>query len=328
MAQLQQYAAACEKASGQVLPYVGTVDVARDLERLRVALGDTALTYMGQSYGSLLGVTYAAMFPTHVRAMVLDGVIDPALSFDQFTQQQADSFETLLDAFLGWCAGTTSCPWRPAGDPSTALLGMLSAAVTAPVPAGGGRQAGAGELFDALLDGLYSRNDWPQLGAALAADTAGNGAGVVAMSDRYNDAGSPNQDDAEVAVDCLDHPVSRQIATYGSLARAFGASAPVFGPLLAWGEAACAVWPAPPTRTPGPVSAIGAPPVLVVGTTNDPATPYAWAVSVAHELNRGVLLTRDGDDHVAYFYSPCVRDDVQSYLVSGATPGAGAVCTT
>ena len=112
------------------------------------------------------------------------------------------------------------------------------------------------------------------------------------------------------------------------LADLLKASAPVFGPLLAWGEAACAVWPAPPTRPVGPVAAPGAPPILVVGTTEDPATPYAWAVNVAKELGRGVLLTHDGDDHVAYFYSACVRGYVQTYLVSGVTPPAGTTCTS
>ena len=328
MAALSQYAAACEKASATILPHVGTVDVARDMDRLRQALGDTSLTYMGQSYGTLLGLTYASLFPTHVRAMVLDGVIDPALSFDQFTHDQADSFENLLDEFIAWCAGTSACPWRPDGDPTTALLGMLSAAGTSPVPAGGGQTVGAGELYDTLLSGLYSRGDWPELGAALAGVAAGNGAAALAMSDRYNGSGSPNLDDAEVAVDCLDHPVSRQASSYGPLAASIGASAPVFGPLLAWGEATCAVWPAPPTRTPAPVAATDAPPILVVGTTSDPATPYQWAVNVSHELSGGVLLTRDGSDHVAYFYSPCVRGYVQSYLVNEVTPPTGTVCTS
>jgi hypothetical protein len=195
------------------------------------------------------------------------------------------------------------------------------------VPAGNGRVAGAGELYNALLDGLYAQSDWPQLGDALAADAAGNGAPVVAMSDRYSADGSTNGSDASVAIDCLDHPVSRNLSAFGNLADQFKASAPVFGPALAWGEAECAVWPAPPTRSVGPVSATGAPPILVIGTTNDPATPYAWAVNVAHELNRSALLTVDGDDHVSYFYSECVRDDVQTYLVDGATPPAGATCT-
>lgn len=325
---LKQYAAACEKASGSILPYVGSVDVARDMDRLRQALGDSALTYMGQSYGTLLGLTYASLFPMHVRAMVLDSVIDPALTFNQMTEGQAQGFENDLDAFFSWCASDSACPWRPAGDPTDALLALIASSASSPVPAGSGRVAGAGELYDALLDGLYARSDWPELGDALAADATGQGAQVVAMSDHYNANGSTNGSDAGLAVDCLDHPVSHDLSAYGYLATVLKASAPVFGPLLAWGEAACAVWPAPATRTVGPVPAAGAPPILVVGTTNDPATPYAWAVNVAHELRRGVLLTRDGDDHVAYFYSSCVRGYVQSYLVSGATPPPGTTCTS
>jgi pimeloyl-ACP methyl ester carboxylesterase len=326
IASLRQFAAACEKDSPNLLPYVGSVDVARDMDRLRQALGDGALTYMGQSYGTLLGLTYAALFPTHIRAMVLDSVIDPALSFDQITQGQAEGFENSLNAFFAWCAGSAACSWHPGPDPTNALVTLLSVAAATPAPAGGGGVAGVGQMYDAVLDSLYSQSEWPQLGAALAADAAGNGAPVVALSNHYNTGGSTNADTAVVAIDCLDHPVSRNLATYGSLAQSLASSAPVFGPLLAWGEAGCAVWPVPPTRTVGPVAAPGAPPILVVGTTNDPATPYAWAVSVAKELDRGVLLTHDGDDHVAYFYSACVRADVQTYLVNGQTPAPGTVC--
>ncbi len=325
---LKQFAAACEKNSPTVLPYVGSVAVARDMDRLRQALGDSGLTYMGQSYGTLLGLTYAALFPTHIRAMVLDSVIDPALSFNQITLGQADGFEAMLNAFFTWCGGSAACPWHTGADPSAALVALLSTAATSPAPAGGGNVAGVGQLYDAVLDSLYSQTDWPQLGAALAADAAGNGAPVVALSNHYNTGGSSNADAAATAIDCLDHPVSRNLASYGPLADSIAASAPVFGPLLAWGEAGCAVWPVPPTREVGPVAAPGAPPILVVGTTNDPATPYAWAVSVAKELDRGVLLTHDGDDHVAYFYSACVRADVQTYLVSGQAPPTGNVCSS
>jgi pimeloyl-ACP methyl ester carboxylesterase len=329
IAALRQFAAACEKNSANVLPHVGTVDVARDMDRLRQALGDSGLTYMGQSYGTLLGLTYASLFPTHIRAMVLDSVIDPALSFDQITAGQADGFEDVLDAFFTWCTANASCPWRPEGNPTTALLALLSTSATAPAPAGGGGNvAGPGQIYDALLNDLYSQSDWPQLGAALAADAGGNGAPVVNQSNHYNTGGSSNADDAATAIDCLDHPVSHDLATYPALASSLAQSAPVFGPLLTWGEAGCAVWPVAPTRTVGPVAAPGAPPILVVGTTNDPATPYAWAVSVAKELDRGVLLTHDGDDHVAYFYSACVRADVQAYLVSGQTPPPGTICTS
>ncbi len=123
IANMRQFGADCEKASGAILPYVGTVDVARDLDRLRQALGDSALTFMGQSYGTLIGATYAQLFPADIRAMVLDSAIDPALSLSQLTLGQADGFEGVLNSFFTWCAGTTSCLWRPAGDPTTALLG-------------------------------------------------------------------------------------------------------------------------------------------------------------------------------------------------------------
>jgi hypothetical protein len=208
------------------------------------------------------------------------------------------------------------------------LVALIDSSAATPAPAGNGRTAGAGELYDALLGGLYSRAEWPELGDALAADAAGNGAQVVSMSDNYNKNGSSNGSDAAVSIDCLDHPVSHALGSYGSLADLLEGSAPVFGPLLAWGEASCAVWPTPSTRPVGPVAAAGAPPILVVGTTADPATPYQWAVDVAHELQRGVLLTRDGVDHVAYFYSPCVRSDVQTYFVSDVTPPSGTTCSS
>jgi hypothetical protein len=149
----------------------------------------------------------------------------------------------------------------------------------------------------------------------------------VAMSDGYGRDGSSNGADAGEAVDCLDHPASKALAAYGQLAELFAQSAPVFGPLLAWGEAACAVWPVAPTRVPAPATAPGSPPILVIGTTHDPATPYAWAVSLAGELSHGALLTVDGSDHVSYFYSACVRADVQTYLVTLATPPTGATCS-
>jgi pimeloyl-ACP methyl ester carboxylesterase len=327
IANMRQFAAACETASGAVLPYVGTVDVARDLDRLRQALGEGGLTYMGQSYGTLLGATYAQLFPTHVRAMVLDSAIDPALSFDQMTLGQAEGFEGVLNSFFTWCAASTSCPWRPVGDPTTALLALIARSRTSPAPAGAGRSAGPGELYDALLDGLYSESDWPGLGAALGSDAEGNGAPVVAMSDHYSTGGSTNGADAAEAIDCLDHPASKSWASYPPLAALFATSAPVFGPLLAWGEAACAVWPVAPTRTPATVTAPGSPPILVIGTTHDPATPYAWSGGLAGELSRGVLLTVEGSDHVSYFYSPCVRAYVQAYFVILAAPPGGATCS-
>ncbi len=203
---MRQFGADCEKASGAVLPYVGTVDVARDLERLRIALGDPGLTFMGQSYGTLLGATYAEMYPTHVRAMVLDSAIDPALSIGQITIDQAKGFEGVLNSFFTWCASSAQCAWRTTSDPTAAALALIAQSRVNPAPAGGGRTVGPGELYDALLEGLYSQLDWPTLGNALAADAEGNGAPIIAMSDRYVANGSTNGSDAGEAIDCLDHP--------------------------------------------------------------------------------------------------------------------------
>lgn len=325
IASFRSYADGCQQVSGSILPYVGTVDAAQDLDRIRVALGDATVTYMGQSYGTLLGATYAGMFPTHVRAMVLDSAIDPTLTSNQMVLAQATGFENSLNDFFSWCA-SASCPWHPAGDPTGAVLALINQSRQQPLPAGDGNTVGPGELYDALLDGLYSRSDWPRLADALAQAAAGDGAAVLAMSLGYTTNGSSNGADAGTAISCLDHPVSRDLATYPALAAADGAVAPVFGPLLAWGQAGCAVWPVQPTRTPGPILAPGSPPIVVVGTTGDPATPYPWAVSLAHELQHGVLVTRDGIDHVAYFYSPCVRDVVQSYFVGLTPPAPGTVC--
>jgi pimeloyl-ACP methyl ester carboxylesterase len=323
----RQFANACEQASGSLLPYVGTVDAAKDLDRIRQAVGDSGLTFIGHSYGTLLGATYAELFPTHVRAMVLDGAIDPALTTVQYLTGQADSLEADLQSFFAWCAGNSGCAWRPASDPTTALLALIQHVTDAPLPATGGNTAGPGTIYSTLLAGLEAQSSWPSLANALAAATAGNGSAASSMSSRYDSGGSTNGAQAEQAIDCLDHPTDRNPSSYPGLAAQAGQAAPVFGPLLAWGLLSCATWPALPTRTPGPASDPGAPPIVVVGTTGDPVTPYKWAVALAGELSGGDLLTWQGRSHVAYFYSSCVRAAYQSYLVSGVTPPPGAVCS-
>jgi pimeloyl-ACP methyl ester carboxylesterase len=325
VAGMRQYAAECEKASGAILPYLGTVNVARDLERLRIALGDSKLSYMGQSYGTLIGEVYAQMFATHIRAMVLDSTIDPALSTNQMTLDQAEGFETSLNSFFAWTTSSAS-PWHPAGNPTEAVQRLIEAAYTMKPPAGRS-YAGAGYVYDALLDALYSTALWPTLATALADDQVGDDAPIITMSTHYTTSNSTNAGDLFNAVNCLDHPVSRNLASYRHLAAVDGAAAPIFGPLFAWGEVQCALWPALATRTPAAITAPGSPPVVVVGSTEDSATPYAWAVAVAHQLVHGDLVTFKGADHVAYFYSECVRDVVQTYLVERMSPRPGTVCT-
>ncbi len=320
------FAARCERDSGAILPYVGTVDAARDLDRIRRALGDSTLTFVGHSYGTLLGATYAAMYPTHVRAMVLDGAIDPALSTTQYVTGQAESYEAQFEAFANWCTTSAACAWHPTADPTAALLALIKESGTGPLAAASG-PAGPAAIYNALLAGLEQEGSWPALGGALAAAEAGDGDRVSALSGRYASGGSNNAQEAEQAIDCLDHPVDRDPAGYPALAARMARDAPVFGPLLAWDLLGCAVWPASPTRTPATASDPGAPPILVVGATGDPVTPYSWAQSLAGELTGGVLLTWRGQSHVAEFYSPCIRSAVQSYLVDGVTAIAGTTCS-
>ncbi|HZT64480.1 MAG TPA: alpha/beta hydrolase [Acidimicrobiales bacterium] len=326
IANAQAYAADCEKHSGDILPFVDTYSAARDLDRIRAAVGDARLTYMGQSYGTFLGATYAELFPDRVRALVLDGAVDPALSTDDMDLEQAEAFEGNLDAFFSWCAGSSACPWRPGSDSRGALIALLDRLRRQPLPAGGGRQAGPGELVNAVFGTLDARSFFPSLGRALARAEGGDGGGIVALSDGYQTHGGPNTIDANTAITCLDHPTSRDLSTYPATAQAAAQGAPFFGPIEAWGAATCAVWPVPSQRVPHPIRAAGTPPILVIGTTHDPATPYLWAVRLAAELQNAVLVGRQGNDHVAYFYSPCVRSIVAGYVIAGTLPANQTLC--
>ena len=318
IAALREFAGDCEDTVPTLLPYVGTVDVARDMDRLRQALGDSQLTYMGQSYGTLLGLTYAQLFPTHVRAMVLDGVIDPALTFNQVSQGQAQGFESVLGQFFSLVRRHVSVSVAPIRRPDHRVVGAAGRhAGQQPEPDVRGGPA----LRRSPRRALFARRLAPARRHPRRRRGGEHARRLPPCPSTTTPSGSTNADDAVTAIDCLDHPTSHDLASYSYLADVFKASAPVFGPLLAWGQAQCAVWPAAPTRPVGPVAAAGAPPILVVGTTGDPATPYQWAVDVSHQLARSSLLTVEGDDHVAYFYSGCVRDDVQSYLVSWGHAG-------
>jgi pimeloyl-ACP methyl ester carboxylesterase len=314
------YAASCARAAGPLLAHLGTADVARDLDELRAALGDARLTYLGLSYGTFLGAEYAGMFPTHVRAMVLDGAIDPSLPTAALADAQAEGFEGALAAFLAW--------WHPRGD-GRAAFEAVAASLRAHPLAVGARALGPAQFYTGVFGTLYARSFWPSLAAALGAAATGNGAPMLGLYNAYEHTNDPTFDtDTNNAVNCIDHPVPTDPAAFPARAAQAGALAPDFGPLFAWGGLVCAVWPVPASalRAPAPVRATGAPAVLVVGTTGDPATPYRWAQALASQLSQGVLLTRVGDDHVAVFYSACVRNWDAQYLVALRTPPVGTVC--
>ena len=219
--------------------------------------------------------------------MVLDGAVDPALHHRYYVADQADRLESQLRSFFAWCAADGGCPWHPTGDPTASLLDLIR---SRPDPtASGDRGAGPGPASCTTPcwpgSGPVRRGrPWPEHWPEPSRATARRPRPWPTATRR---GGSTNGADAEEAIDCLDHPVDRDPSSYPALAPRLARSAPVFGPSLAWGLLACATWAVPPTRIPAPASDPGAPPILVVGTTGDPVTPYRWAVDLAKELTGG-----------------------------------------
>jgi len=325
------FASRCAKAAGALLAHVSTVEAARDLEALRLALGEATLSYFGYSYGTYLGATYAELYPTHVRAAVLDGALDPRLDLVAFVQGQAKGFEEELDRWFAWCTTGSGCAFAgSAGRSPQQRFDAVAAAVRSHPLRVGSRTVGPGEFSYGVGYTLYSRASWPELGSALAAAAGGDGSALLALSDSYTDRGSDghysDSTDANYAVNCLDHAGPRTEQGWYAAARAVRAAAPRLGEAIVYNTLPCAFWPVPP-RAQIPIDAAGSPPLLVVGTTHDPATPYVWAQSLAHQLSAGVLLTHDGDGHTAYGAgSACTVAAVDRYLVDLVPPPAGTRC--
>lgn len=323
----EQLVAECVRRSGATLPYVSTSDAARDLDRVREALGDDKLTYLGYSYGTSLGAAYLDRFPTRVRAMVLDGGIDPTLSWDGYLEGQSRGFDRALEAFLADCE-RIRCSFRQevSGELGAAYDRLAAQVERAPLPGDGARTVGPGEFSLGVGAGLYSkRSGWPAIAAALTAAQRGVGGPLLALNDSYleRDAkGYANVTEANLAVNCIDRPWPREAAPYLALADRVRRDAPRFGPAIALSGLACAEWPVAPVGEPHAVTAPGAPPVVVIGTTADPATPFAWSVALADQLSSGVLLTHRGDGHTVYRVGapPCLRVPVDRYLLTGAAP--------
>ena len=337
VAESKLLARGCERNSGALLRYVGTRNAARDMDVLRAALGQAKLTYLGKSYGTYLGTWYARLFPGHVRALVLDGAIDPASSGLSMNAVQAQGFEVALRAFIANCEAASGCPLGQAGVPAgLARIQSLLARATAQPLANDldGQPANGAMLLNGIATALYNRAYWGTLRSALAAAFGGNGTVLVelanALFERSSSGQYSNLADAETAVDCLDRPWPRSLAAWRSAAAAAGRAAPVFGQAIMWGSLACAYWPVPsyplPAAGRGTV-ARGAPPILVVGNLRDPATPYRWAQALSRDLASGVLLGWDGNGHTAYMMgSTCVDNAVNAYLISLAVPRSGTVC--
>ena len=331
----KEFVAACQARSGDLLPFMTSEDTARDMDQIRAALGDSKLTYLGFSYGTLLGTVYAGLFPDHVRALALDGALDPAQSSVESLVTQAVGFEHALNAFLADCARRPSCQFNSGGRPGEALDKLMAGIDATPLPAtaiGDARLVGQGEAWTGLLYALYSRDSWSILAQGLALAQRGDGSILLLMADAYNsrnaDGTYSNMFAAFFATACTDNVVPTDPAAADELAPRLTREAPRLGAVFAYGTLgyACTFWPIHATKDRGAIRAEGAPPILVIGTSGDPATPFEWAQNLAGELASGVLLTRKGEGHTGYSDSPCVQGHVDDYLINLKVPPANTVC--
>jgi pimeloyl-ACP methyl ester carboxylesterase len=325
----REFADSCYRRNGNYLEHVGTIDAARDMDVLRAALGDRKLTYYGASYGTYLGAKYAQLFPRRIRAMVLDGALDPRQPTAAENRVQAIGFETDLRDFLAACSHASDCPF-PSSDPQRGL-DDLSAKIDAHPVSDGSRSLGPGEFFEGLALGLYSTTYWDTLRQALGDADRGDARLMFALSDtlteRHADGSYSNLIESNLAINCIDRPSPRQASAYDAEARDFAKVAPHFGEPIAYGSLPCAFWRVPPVEQAHAVHADGAPPIVVIGTTRDPATPYVWAKALAHQLSSGVLVTYDSDGHTAYDHgNGCIVSAVNGYLVRRVVPHDGLRC--
>lgn len=311
----------CERRYRDLLPHLGTRDVAQDMDLLRQALGEEKLTYVGLSYGTSIGQVYADLFPTRVRAMVLDGVVDLATPGVAGAEVQATGFERALDNFAADCRRRSSCPI--AADPEGAVERVMAAAERSPIPARhAGEPAGPGLVTLALVQAMYSESLWAPLAEGVAAALDGDASVLVRLADSYLGVASF---EIYFAVSCLDSAWPEPDALLAA-AEAAARSAPHFGEAIVTDYVRCSLWPTRPQPL-RPPEAQGSPAILVVSTTGDPATPYESGVAVAKQLPRGVLLTNEGEGHtVVVEGKACIDDAVVPYLVDLEVPEPNTRC--
>jgi pimeloyl-ACP methyl ester carboxylesterase len=329
------FAAGCKKMSAAILGHVSTVDSARDMDVLRQLLGDPKLNYVGKSYGTFLGAAYAGLFPQRVGRLVLDGAIDPSVNALDSSRTQAGGFEVAFGAFARDCIKRADCPLgrTSTGDAGKHLDALFAGLDKHPLPTGTDRPLTEALGTTGVIAAMYDEGAWASLRGALISANKGDGGPLLKLSDSYyerDDAGKySNLMFANAAVNCLDLPPALRSPTDVAKALpAFRAASPHFGTTLAWSSLICGYWPLPATGHPERIEAKGAAPILVVGTIRDPATPYAWAQSLASQLSSGHLLTYDGDGHTAYARgSSCIDTAVNAYLLSGTVPPAHKKCT-
>lgn len=323
----------CLELTGPLLGLVDTASAARDVDMLRAALGDRTLKYLGYSYGSLLGQVYAELFPEKTGRLVLDGAVDPAATDFEGTAAQAVGFEGALRAFLEDCGTASDCPFHGDVDESmTQIRQLLDRLNASPLTASDGRKLGSSAMFTAIILPLYNQGNWVYLRQLFSDVFDGSAEYAFQLADSYNGRNPDgtyldNQTEAFISINCLDERGDGSVETMRAEAEELRELAPVFGPQMSWGGTGCPNWPVPAVRERAPIVAAGSADILVLGTTNDPATPYQWAVTVAATLENGHLVTYEGEGHTAYNKSnQCINDVVDAFLIDGVVPDSDPRC--
>lgn len=326
-------AAQCAAQTGPVLAHIDTVSAAKDLDVLRAVVNDSKLNYLGYSYGTFLGSTYASLFPDNVGRMVLDGALDPSITNEDLTSGQARAFEKAIRSYVASCQRQDKCPLGGDVDSGVQQIqDLISAVQQTPRTAKDGRQVNATMFVSGLITPLYNDQSWPALTQALEAAMNGD----VSLMLRLADIGADRAPDGTYtsnstlafnAVNCLDYPMVSDTAGMRAEEQRLEQDSPTFGYFFAYGGVNCAEWPYKNLRTPAPVEYRGDSPIVVIGTTGDPATPVDWAASLRKQLGNASLLTWKGEGHTAYGRAnSCLEDAVDSYLVSGKVPADNTVC--
>lgn len=325
---------ACLDRTGPLLGHVDTASTVQDLEMLRSIVGDSLLNYLGYSYGTYIGARYADAYPDRVGRLVLDGALDPTSSEAEVVREQTRGFELALRAYVSDCVTRAECPVDGSVDSAMAEWRQLLDDVEAsPLTGSDGRMVTSSTLLTAIITPLYSQQNWPYLDQLFTATASGNADVALSLADFYFDrvdgTYTTNLITAFGAINCLDYPRSLplDVQQMRDDAAELEQIAPTIGAFQGYGDVGCAGWPVDAVEDRTEVRAEGAEPILVIGTTGDPATPFRWAESLAQQLSSGVLLAYEGEGHTAYGQNACVDEIVEEYFLTGAVPESGMRCS-
>jgi len=334
----QEWIAACQDHAGELLGHLDGASVARDMDVIRAVLGEDRMNYLGYSYGTYLGANYAELFPERVGRMVLDGAVDPTVSDANWLITQMGGFESAFRAYLADCLASTGCPFSGNLDQALGQVRDLLAGIDARrLRSSDGRVLDVATVGTAIAENLYTESYWSYMTEMFADLQDGDAESTFESADEYNDYYGPGSYDGNgfevyTSVQCDESQVGRDgVDVLEGLAR-ISAAAPTVGAAIAYDDYAvlnvlCANWPYPIAERPAVFDAAGSAPIVVIGTTNDPATPYAQAQSLAEQLENGVLVTYHGEGHTVYGNGvACIDDAIDAYLVDGDVPSAGLEC--